>query len=210
MEFQSSYYTHSSRRWLCLGGTKSLHVCRTLLSSQADLSKIAIWMVSILPLNSSSSNPFFQTFGGLFQMPQLQLVSTLMFQRFFNSLARSSNFSIFLLTSIFTLWSEPKNPLDDRFLLINGRSSLLVEIKWPFISQNSREFYASHSLETDSGLYIYLLVGGSNFNLFIIIIIIILIIIILLLWEIFSLALADDFSLEFEWQQVSSSPQDSS
>ena len=29
-------------------------------------------------------------------------------------------------------------------------------------------------------------------------------------WEFFSLALADDFSLEFKWQQVSSSLQDSS
>ena len=38
----------------------------------------------------------------------------------------------------------------------------------------------------------------------------IIIIIILLLLEFFTLALADGFSLEFEWQQVSSSLQDSS
>ena len=34
--------------------------------------------------------------------------------------------------------------------------------------------------------------------------------IILLLWEFFTPSLADDFSLEFEWQQVFSSLQDSS
>ena len=42
------------------------------------------------------------------------------------------------------------------------------------------------------------------------IIIIIIIIIILLIWEFFIPALADDFTLESEWQQVSSSLQDSS
>ena len=41
-------------------------------------------------------------------------------------------------------------------------------------------------------------------------IIIIIIIIILIFWEFFTTELADDFSLEFEWQQVSSSLQDSS
>ena len=43
-----------------------------------------------------------------------------------------------------------------------------------------------------------------------IIIIIIIIIIILLLWEFFTPTLTDCFSLESEWQQVSSSLQDSS
>ena len=41
-------------------------------------------------------------------------------------------------------------------------------------------------------------------------VIIIIIIIIISLLEFFTLVLADGFSLEFEWQQVSSSPQDSS
>ena len=41
-------------------------------------------------------------------------------------------------------------------------------------------------------------------------IIVIVIIIILLFWEFFTSALADGFSLEIEWQQVSSSLQDSS
>ena len=36
------------------------------------------------------------------------------------------------------------------------------------------------------------------------------IIILLLIWEFFTPALVDDFQLEFEWQQVSSSLQDSS
>ena len=49
---------------------------------------------------------------------------------------------------------------------------------------------------------------SSSFSFFAIIIIII--IIILLIWEFFILASADGFSLEFEWQQVSSSLQDSS
>ena len=44
----------------------------------------------------------------------------------------------------------------------------------------------------------------------IIIIIIIIIFIISLLWEFFTPTLADGFSPEFEWQQVSLSPQDSS
>ena len=38
----------------------------------------------------------------------------------------------------------------------------------------------------------------------------IIIIIILLLWEFFAIALADGFSLEFKWQEVSLSLQDSS
>ena len=42
------------------------------------------------------------------------------------------------------------------------------------------------------------------------IIIIIIIIIIIYSWEFFTSALADGLSLEFEWQQVSSSLQDSS
>ena len=69
-------------------------------------------------------------------------------------------------------------------------------------------------LISSSGLFpllLWILPRAPTTTIIIIVIIIIIIIIILLLfWEFFPSALADGFSLEYEWQQVSSSLQDSS
>ena len=77
---------------------------------------------------------------------------------------------------------------------------LQTQVVWPrlsdpFISQNPRGFCASFS-RTDSGLYIYHLFVMVKLQF-------------LSLWEFFTSANADGFQLDFEWQQVSSSLQDS-
>ena len=69
---------HTSFNWWlfhwCLTESKSPQVSRTLLSILTDFNNAVVWIVSILPLISSSSN-IFQSILGPFQVHQLQFVS---------------------------------------------------------------------------------------------------------------------------------------
>ena len=155
-------------------------------------------MVFVCPLISKSSSPF--TNNPSVVIPRVPITFginvTFMFHSFFNSKPRSTYFSFFSLSFNFTLWSARTAKFTILqvlfFLLIIIRSGCLAEIKWSVcMSKPQRSLCVSFS-RTDVRLYIY--------HLFVI----------LFLWTFFAPALADGFSLEFEWQKVSSSLQESS
>ena len=89
-----------------LSFSKSSQVSRTLLSILAILNNAVVWMVSFrLPISESSSplnNP-------LVTVPKapitISIIVTLMFNSFFNSLARTRYLSIFSHSFSFILWS---------------------------------------------------------------------------------------------------------
>ena len=99
-----------------LRDSKSPQNVRTFLSIPADLSKIVVWMVAILPLISNSSNLLSKP---LVTVPSKQTTSgitaTLMLHRLiiFSSLIRSKYFPIFSLSFIFSSEGRWKriNPL---------------------------------------------------------------------------------------------------
>ena len=153
-----------------------------------------------------------------------------MFHSFFNSLARSRYLSFFSILSILFcghLWQQCPQFCKFSFFVRSGR---LAEIRWPVcMSKSHRRLYVSFSW-TAAGLCIYRLFVWSNLNFLHISQMItlptqsclvlysffanllhwLIIIIIIHSLELFPSALADGFSLEFEWQQVSSSLQGSS
>ena len=131
--------------------------------------------------------------------------------------------------------SRDSNFASPLFLLIIITSSVLAEIGWSVCMSKSKMSLCMSFIKTDAGLCIYHLFVWSNFNflhhaqwitllilsclvlysfcanlMHSLIIIIIIIIIIIYPIEFFTSVLADGFSLEFEWQQVSSSLQQSS
>ena len=87
-----------------LSESKSPHVSRTLLNILANLNNVVVWMVSSLPLISSSflSKPWWTVLSA---PTTISITVTLMFHSFFSSLEKSKHLSIFLISSIFTLWS---------------------------------------------------------------------------------------------------------
>ena len=134
---------------------KSPQVSRTLLSILADLSNA--WMVSTRPLTSKSPSSGTNPFVTVPSVPiTIGITVIFMFQSFFSSLARSrykSLFSLlfsslfgrfflvflllfFLLTFFFSFF----------FFLTITRSARLAKIRWSFVPQNLREFWASHFL----------------------------------------------------------------
>ena len=89
--------------------SKSPQLSRTLLSILADLNKVVVWMVFILPLISNSFSPFSEPLGTDTSTPTLTGITvTFIFHSFFffSSLARSKYLSLFWFVSlIFTPWS---------------------------------------------------------------------------------------------------------
>ena len=86
-----------------LRDSKSPWVSRTLLSIQAVLNNVIVWMVSILPLISKSSSPFNNP---LVTVPiMIGIIVTCIFHSFFNFRARSRYLSYFSLSFNFILWS---------------------------------------------------------------------------------------------------------
>ena len=215
-----------------LSDSKSPQVSRTLLSILAVLNNAVVWMVSTRPPNSKSSSPFSNPLVTVPNAPiTIAIIFTCMFHSFFSSLARSRYLSFFSLSFCFILWSAgtAKSTILQVlsfFLFIIIKSSLLAGIRWSVcISKSHRSLCESFS-RTGAGLCIYHLLVWWNWNffwnfiiiiiIFIIFIFIIIIIIIIIStttttapWDFLTWELVDGLSLEFEWQQVSSSLQDS-
>ena len=156
-------------------------------------------MVSTRPLISKYSSPLINSSVSVPRAPiTIGIIVTFMFHGFFNSLTRSSYLSFFSLYFNFTLLSAETAKSTTFFsyrfffLLILITSGHLAEIRWSAcMSKSHRSFCVSFS-RTDSGLCIYYLLLSFT------------------PLEFFTSVLADSFSLEFAWQQVSSSLQDSS
>ena len=192
-------------------------------------------MVSIRPLISKSSNLYTNPLVTVPSVPNtIRYLRHLHVPWFLSSLARSRYLSLFALSFNFTLWSAGTANFTIRmvlFLLLTfTRSGPLAEIRWSvFITKSQSSLYVSFSW-MDSGLSIYHLFVWSNLNFLhdsqeIIFLYyfcanllhsLIMWLIVSSLsphyypWEFFTLVLADSLSLEPEWQQVSSSLQDSS
>ena len=119
-----------------LSDSKSLQVSRTLLSIQAVLNNVVVWMVSTHPPTSKSSSPFSNPLVIVPNAPiTIGIIVTFMFHSFFfNTLARSRYLSFFSHSFSFILWSAgtAKSTILQVlfFLLIIIRSGLLAEIRW--------------------------------------------------------------------------------
>ena len=189
-----------------------------------------------LPI-SKSSRPFNNHLATVPNAPiTIGTIVTFMFHIVFNSLARSRYLSLFSHSFSFNLWSAgtAKSTILQIFffffLLIIIRSGLLAEIRQSvFTSKSHRSLCVSFS-RTGAGLCIYHLLVWSNLNFlhisqwitlptqscltflysFCANLLHLFIIIIIHSLELFTSAIADGFSLKSEWQQVSSSLQDSS
>ena len=172
-----------------LSDSKSPQVSRTRLGILTVLSNAVVWIVSNRPPNSKSSRPFNNPLVIVPKAPiTIGTIVTFMFHSFFNSLARSTYLSFFSLSFTFILWSagtaKPTILQILFFLLI--RSGLPAGIWWSVcMSKSHRSLCVSFSRT------------GS-------------IIIIIYSFRVYTSVLADGFYLEFEWQQVSWSLQDSS
>ena len=189
-----------------LSDSKSPQVSRIRLSILAVLSNAVVWIVCTRPLTFKSSRPFNNPLVTVPNAPiTIGTVVTFMFHSFFNSLARLRYLSFVSFSFRFILWSAGtarSTILQILFLLlIIMMSGLLAGIRWSVCMLKSHRSLCESFSRTGAGLCIYHLFVWSNWNF------------LLLLFtplEFFRLALADGFSLEFEWQQVFSSLQDSS
>ena len=153
-----------------LSDSKSPQVSRTLLIILAALNNSVVWMVLIRP-------PISKIFGLLFKplrtVPSSRITIvftvTIVFHSFLISLARSKYLSLFLLSLIFTLWSAWTATFSRQqffcLLWIIARSSLLTGIRLSILSQNSKQFNASHSLGRILVCTRTICILWSNFNL---------------------------------------------
>ena len=166
-------------------------------------------MVSTRPPISKYSSPFHNFWATERKAPiTIGIIVTFMFHSFFNSLARSRCLYFFSLSFSFILRStESAKSTNFQVIFFWGRwiiirSGLLTDIGcFVCMSKTHRSFWVSFS-RTDDGLCVYYLFVWSNLSYLHIsqwISLPIIIIIMLLL---------ENFSLEFEWQQVYSSPQE--
>ena len=118
-----------------LSDSKSLQVCRTLLSILIDQNNNAVvWMVSTLPVISKSVSPCTNPFVTVPRAAiTIAITVIFIFHSFFNSLARERYLFLFLLSFSFILWSAgtAKSTIQQIpfFLLIITRSGHLAEIR---------------------------------------------------------------------------------
>ena len=199
---------------LSLSDSKSLQVSRTLLSILANRNNAVLWMVSTRPLISKSSSRCTNPLVTVPRTPTTTGITvTLMFHNFFSFLARSRYSSFFSLSFNFPMWSAGWANSETRqvlslFLLTITWSGRLVEIKWSVYISKSLRILCVSSSRTNS-MCIYHLFVWSNFNFWHILLLLLLLLLLFTPLEFFTSALADCLSLEFKWQQVSSSLQDS-
>ena len=164
-----------------LSDSKSPQVSRTRLRILAVLSNAVVWIVSTRPPTSKSSRPFNNPLVIVPNAPiTIGTIVTFMFHSFFNSLERSRYLSFFSLSFRFILWSTGTTKSTIFQIL------LIVD------------YYEVWSSGWDLVIRLYIKVHYYYYYYH------------YLLWSFFTLALADGLSQEFEWQQVSSSLQDSS
>ena len=210
---------HTYVSWLLFTGvwvTTSLLKFPGLFSVFWPISNsVVVLMVPTHPLISKSTSSCTNTLVTLPREQIIIMIVTFMFHSFFNSLAKSRYLSLFSHSFNFTLQS-PQFCNFSYFLLIIIRSGCLAEIWLSFCILKSQWSWAVSFSRTDSGLCIYYLFVRSNFNLFHnsqwinLPIQSGLVLLLFTPWQFFTSVLADGLSLEFEWQQVSTSPQDSS
>ena len=192
-----------------LSDNKFPQVSRTLPSITVDINNAVVWMVSTRPLISKPSS---LCTNSLLMVPSAQITIgisvTFMFYSFFSSLASSRYLSLFSSSFSFTQRMGKFTIRPALFFCW----LLLGLFVWPrfsdrFLPQNPWEVCASHFPRRIQCCEFTICFVWSNnsftfrlakFKL------------ILTPLEFFISVLADVFSLEFEWQQVSSSLQDSS
>ena len=189
--------------------SKSPQVSMTFLTILAVLNNVEVWMVSTRPPTSKSSSPFSNSLITVTKVPiSIGIIVTCMFHSFFQFPCKVEVFillfTFFQFYSVVSRDSKVDNFVSSLFLFIIKRSGLLAESWWYYyyyyyslirifhinISWWSfTEVWVTASLLKSPGLLLLLLCIPLEF---------------------FTLVLADGFSLEFKWQQVSSSLQDSS
>ena len=135
-------------RWR-LSDSKSSEVFRTLLSILTDLNNAVVWVVSSCPLISKSSSPCFNSLVTVPSTPiTIGITVTFMFHTFFSSQARFWYLSLFSLSFCFTLCSAETAKSTIRqffFCCISLGLVIWSRLGDPFVSQNPRELFASHS-----------------------------------------------------------------
>ena len=171
-----------------LSDSKSPQVSRTLLSILAVLSNAVIWIVSTRPPIFKSCRPFNNPFVIVPKVPiTTGTIVTFMFHSFFNSLPRSRYLSFLAHSCRFILWSAG-----------TAKSTILQILSFFF-------FFVNYYKVWSSGWDLVIKVPYE-----IIITIIIIIADVVTFRFFFILALVDSFSLESEYEQVSSCLVDSS
>ena len=201
-----------------LSDSKSPQVSMTRLRILAVLSNTVMWIFSTYLPTSKSSRPFNNPLVIVPKAPiTIGTIVTFMFHSFFNSLARSRYLSFFSHSFSFILWSVGTATstilqiLFFSFLLIIIRSGILAGIRWSVCKLKSHRSLCVLFSRTGAILCMYHLLVWSNLNfLHILLLLWSLLLLLFTHWEIFTLVLADGFSLESERWQVSSSLQDSS
>ena len=165
--------------------SKSPQVSTTLLSILAVFNNAVVWMVSNRPPTSKSSGPFNNPLVTVSKAPiTIGIIFTFIFHSFFNSLARSRYLYLFSHSCSFILWSA------------GTAKSTILQIFFSFF------FFLLIITRSDYLAEIRWSVCISKSHRIIIIIITPV--------EFFTSVIADGFSLEFGWQQLYSSLQDSS
>ena len=163
-----------------LRDSKSPLVSRTLLSILAVLNHVVIWMISTRPPTSKSFSPFSNPLVIVPNAPiKIGIIVTFMFHSFFNSLARSRDLSFFSPSFSFILWSAGTT----KSTILQVLFFLLIIIRSGLLATIRWSVCMSKSHRS--------------------------LLLLFTLLEFFTSVLSDGFSLEFEWQRVSTGLQDS-
>ena len=177
--YDDYYYLHWNFSHQCqlmvfhwsLSDSKSTQVSRILLSILAVLNNVVARMVSTRLPTSKFSSPFSNPLVSVPKVPiTIDIIVTLMFHSFFNSLARSRYLPYFLYSFSFILWSAgtaKSTILQVLFfflLLIIIMPGLLVEIRWSIGTSKSHRSWCVSLSRTGAGLCIYHLLVWSNWN----------------------------------------------
>ena len=134
-----------------LGDSKSPQVSRTLHSIQIDLNYAVVCIVSILPLISNTSSLFSKLLETVPSAPiTIGITVTLIFHNF-SALWQDPSICRSFLFLLFSLYGPPEwqNPQDGKFFFsCHLKVGLVLRsgLGDPFVSQNPRDFYVSHSL----------------------------------------------------------------
>ena len=169
-------------------------------------------MVSTRPPTAKSSSPYNNTLVTIPKAPiTIGIILTSMFYFFFKFSSKVEvlilRFTFFQFYSLVSRNSGVNNFANSLFFFVYYiRYGLLAEISCSVcMSKSNRSLCVSFS-RTDTGLCMYHLFISSNLLL----LLLLLLLLSFIPLEFFTSVLAGGFSLEFEWQQVSSSLQDSS
>ena len=128
---------------MILNWSKSPQVSMTLLSILYDLNKAVVWMMSACPHISKFSSPFTKPLGIVLSAPIIIWITvTFMYHSFFSSLAKFKYLSLFVFFQFYILVCR-----NGKVYNLAGSPSLVdwLRLGDRFVSQNPREFCASHS-----------------------------------------------------------------